>query len=105
MPEYGARLEVTGVTKVMEERRHQIGKGYTLTHDQEHGESLLRAAACYLDWAATEAEGASMDEPHPFWPWDEKDWNPGTPEEAIIKGTAMAVAYWDAFYGRVIVDG
>lgn len=89
---------VTGVGMIQTERNKQIDKGFTLNHDLDHGDELLRAAACYLDWAATQIEGQSdPNEPtHPFWPWETTDWNPGTPEEAIIKAAAMVAAFYDA---------
>jgi hypothetical protein len=87
---------VTGIGAMQMERNKQIDRGYTVEHDRVHGDDLLRAAACYLDWAACQKELIDVDIPHPFWPWAEEEWNPGTPDEALVKAGAMVAAYYDA---------
>jgi hypothetical protein len=87
------------------ERNDQIDKGFSIDHDLAHGDELLRAAACYLDWAASKIEGSDDPNevgPHVFWPWDDNDWNPGTPQEAMIKSAAMVAAYYDANLAEVV---
>ena len=93
-------VEVTGIGRMQQERNKQIDKGYTYESDFEDHLNLLRAAACYMDYAANLAEGMEQDIPHPFWPWDAETWNPGNAEEAMIKAGAMAAAVYDALYAE-----
>ena len=88
-----------GIHKMQTERARQI---FDLKYDKQHDfdyhdpADLARAAACYMDWAASQYEGASIDEPHAFWPWPAEAWNPGeTPERAIEKAGALAAAAYD----------
>jgi hypothetical protein len=95
---------LTGLGKMSMERFQQFNeKGYSREHDQMHGPALLRAAACYVDWAADMEEGTydpNETGPHPFWPWEDEQWNPGDSEQAMLKGAAMVAAYWDATYAE-----
>lgn len=86
-----------GILRMQRERNRQTQeKGYTPEHDAQHEDGeLARAAACYLDWAASKLEGVDVDEPHPFWPWGEQSWNPENPMRAIEKAGAMAAAEFD----------
>lgn len=76
--------------------RQVVEEGYDAEHDARHApEELLRAGACYLDWAASEFEGADQDSPHPFWPWSEEAWKPDNVQRAMEKGVALVAAAYD----------
>lgn len=89
-----------GASRIVTERSRQVlHHGYTAEHDTGHINELVRAAACYLEWAANELEGVDADVPSPFWPSDWAWKTPSSPEEAIIRGGALAAAMLDAAQG------
>lgn len=82
---------------VDQEREDQIVAGYDATHDDQHTPGLLaRMGACYADHAANQFENIDADIPHPFWPGDESDWNPGDSDvERLAKAAALLEAELD----------
>lgn len=96
-----------GLDLIVEERLRQVDKlGYTVEHDaEEHSvEELMRIGACYVDWAACDLEGVSMDSPHPFWPTDSTI--PWIPEfsamENAAKGAAFVAAALDLLHAKMM---
>lgn len=88
---------MNGIEILEAERVRQVAeKGYTLLNDSGRSGDLARAAACYLDWAASQLEGVSIDEPHAFWPWSNEDWKPVDVKTALTKAGALAAAALDA---------
>ena len=88
-----------GLDMIVEERMRQPDElGYTLQHDdEEHSfEELLRIGACYVDYAANDAEGMGQDSPHPFWPDTSIPWKPEESSmENAVKGAAFVAAALD----------
>lgn len=95
---YTDEIESEGIRAMSLERNRQVhALGYDKEHDDKHYPSeFFRAAACYMDWAASQEEGVSIDEPHAFWPWEPEAWNPGVSAlRAIEKAGALAAAGYD----------
>lgn len=95
-----------GLDVIVEERLRQVGPlGYDVQHDDaEHTvEELLRVGACYIDYAATEAEGVGQDEVHAFWPENTSiPWNPeNSVAENAAKGAAFVAAALDPLYAKL----
>jgi hypothetical protein len=97
MTNYSAGIEAFG-----DERIRQIEQeGYEPHADIGRAPELLRAAACYADWAAADMDGVGIDEPHPFWPWEDEDWKPGgSAMRAMEKSAALMAAAYDAIYAE-----
>lgn len=91
-----------GLDVIVEERLRQVDDlGYTVQHDaDEHGvDELLRIGACYIDYAANQAEGVGQDRDHPFWPDTSVPWKPEiSPSENAAKGAAFVAAALDLMY-------
>lgn len=98
MTNYSVAIEAFG-----NERQRQIEEeGYEPHNDIGRSSELLRAAACYADWAASDMDGGSIDEPHPFWPWEPEDWKPGgSAMRAMEKSAALMAAAYDALYFEI----
>lgn len=91
-----------GIEEFGNERTRQIEEeGYAPHADVGRSEELLRAAACYADWAAEQLEGGVPDEPHAFWPWESDDWKPVNPLRAMEKSAALMAAAYDALYTEI----
>ena len=77
------------LSDILNERRKQIGRGFTLQHDLEHSlEEMASAAAAYL---------LNLAE---FWPWEKSAFKPardlGVAREDVIKAAAILLAAIDA---------
>ena len=90
---------MTVIDEIAAERRRQIEKeGWTVEHDNEHGNGeLARAAAAYADHASRFQYAASVGmtyatrAPNPLWPWSGW-WNPKDPRRDLIRAGALIVA-------------
>ncbi len=93
-----------GIDAFHGERVRQIQQeGYAPADDVGRSDQLIRAAACYADYAASQLEGIDADEPHPFWPWSAECWKPGnTHLRTLEKAGALLAAGYDALYEELL---
>lgn len=78
-------------SQIVRERRHQLMKGYTVTHDDAHvGGELLLASLAYM---------CSPGEQ--IWPWDAQSYNPSNdPIENLVVAGAFLAAEGDRLIRR-----
>lgn len=80
-----------GADMIVERRSRQIDR-YPAGHDDAHGDGeLAKAAECYL-W---EAIAPDRDGPGDVWPWDAKDWKPGSTIDNLVEAGAFIAAEID----------
>lgn len=87
---------LSALADVVTERRRQIEmENWTPSHDDDHknGE-LSAAAACYVMWAANRLaeEPIGMSSPPAWWPWDLKWWKPKTTRSDLVRAAAVILA-------------
>lgn len=86
-----------GVERIAQERKRQIHKGYTATHDAEHDvNDLIRAAGSYI-YASTRGQVDAVDT---AWPWEPELWKPSKdPARNLEKAGALIAAAVDRLEG------
>lgn len=84
----------SGIDLIIDERQRQIDvEGWSLSHDDEHDDGELTAAAiCYIK-AAGPPEGRWSK---PRWPWQREAWKPSAdPVPNLVKAGALIAAEID----------
>lgn len=85
-----------GVQKIAAERTRQIEeKGYDPIHDSKDPRSVIEGARAYIHHAIGLEYGVDLTAEECGWPWDEKFWKPGSPEQDLIKAGGMIAADLD----------
>ncbi len=76
--------------------RQQSSEGWTVEHDDEHGNgAMASAASAYACCAATQAWNPIYDPtlvPCLGWPWGRAAWNPKDPRRNLVRAGALIVA-------------
>lgn len=83
-----SRLKMNGTKLILAERQRQIDiEGWTDSHDDDHGSSVLENAAyCYRD-----AEGPDAPMPNE-WPWSAQWWKPKDRKRNLERAGALYLA-------------
>jgi hypothetical protein len=91
--------ELIGQELIEERRAHTTREGYSVEHDDEHGNcELARAAAAYAAHAAIDGFPT-----HPWrtwissvleelWPWGRERWKPKSPRQDLVRAGALIIA-------------
>jgi hypothetical protein len=82
---------------LMERERQMSAEGWTPSHDDEHGnQELAAAAACYALCAYRPEEAWVRDPacrvPPKYWPWVTRWWKPKSPRRDLVKAGALILA-------------
>jgi hypothetical protein len=80
--------------------RQREDEGWTVAHDDEHGNGeMASAAACYALLVAQPPNDHrhGLGYPPSAWPWDVKWWKPKNTNRNLIRAGALIVAEWGRF--------
>lgn len=98
-------LATQGCGLLVIERHRQISEeGWTPDHDDQHDDGVLvRAALCYADKAAVQAQGhRNVGDLRPVWPWGESWWKPSDdPIRNLVKAGALIAAEIDRLHRQI----